>query len=83
MARFLSDPSWLPSPPCMSFIGGMFLLSLGVIYTYTGKVWARYRNCWVHRADEPKRYWSEVVVYYLLGLGLIGLFLYEVHAFSS
>ncbi len=53
----------------------MFLLLLAVVYTYLGKAWVRFQG-WVSRAEEPKRYWSEVITYYLLGGCLIGYFVY-------
>jgi len=67
-----SDPFWLAF--------GMFLLFLAVVYTYIGKAWIRFHG-WVYRADRPKRYWLEVIMYYLGGIGLIGLFLYSFNAF--
>jgi hypothetical protein len=48
--------------PIGTLIFGMFLLSLAVVYTCIGKVWTRVR--WVCRADEPKRYWFELSMYY-------------------
>src|ERR1039458_6382471 len=55
-------------------IVGIVLLLLAVIYTYTGKVWAR--SCWVYRAKEPKWFWWQIALYCLTGVGLIGAFLY-------
>ena len=78
----MSDPLWLLKPPYGFFTFGMLLIFLGMVYTYTGKAYVRFQG-WVDRAKEPKRYWGEVVTYYLLGAGLIGLFLYEVRAFSN
>jgi hypothetical protein len=69
-----SDPFWLTF--------GIFLLFLAVVYTYTGKAWVRFHG-WVYRADRPKRYWLEVVMYYIADIALIGLFLYNVRAFSK
>ncbi len=78
----MSDKFWLLKPPYTLFTFGMFLLFLAVVYTYTGKAWVRFHG-WVYRAEEPKRYWLEVAMYYLLGVGLIGLFLYKVHGLSN
>jgi hypothetical protein len=78
----MSDPFWLLRPPYTLFTFGMFLLLLAVVYTCTGKAWIRFHGR-VYRADEPKRYWLEVVMYYLLGVGFIGLFFCQVHAFSK
>ena len=77
----MSDPFWLLKPPYGFFTFGMFVLFLALFYTYTGKAWIRFQG-WAYRAKEPKRFWSEVVTYYLLGLGFIVLFLYKIHAFS-
>ena len=68
-------------PPYTLFAFGMFVLFLAVIYTYTGKAWSRFRG-WVYRAEEPRRYWLEVAMYYLLGFGVVGYFLYEVSGLS-
>ena len=57
-------------PPQNLLYFGVFLLILGVVYTWIEKVWTRSR--WVFRADEPKRYWSEVALYYVGGGVLIG-----------
>jgi hypothetical protein len=78
----MSDPFWLLKPPYTLLDAGMFVLFLAVIYTYTGKAYIRFHG-WVYRADEPKRYWLEVVAYYVVGVGLIGLFLYSFNAFSN
>lgn len=69
-------------PPYGFFTFGMFLLFLAVVYTFTGKAYVRFQG-WVNRSEQPKRYWSEVTMYYLLGIGSIVLFLYEIHAFSN
>jgi hypothetical protein len=79
----MSNSFWLLRPPNILVAGGIVVLFLAVIYTYIGKVWSRYHRGWVCRANEPKRYWFEVAMYYLLGLGMIGFFLYKVHAFSN
>jgi hypothetical protein len=65
--RFLNEPYIL-------FTGGIFVIFLAGVYTYIGKVWVRTR-C-VSRADEPKQYWLELAMLYLLGIGLIGYFFY-------
>lgn len=73
----MSNPFWFLKPPYTLFDAGMFVLCLAVIYTYVGKAWRR-GDGWVYRADEPRRYWLEVVTYYFLGVSLIGLFLYAI-----
>jgi hypothetical protein len=64
------------------FAFGTFLIILAVVYTCTGKAWIRFHG-WVNRADEPKRYWLEVAMYYLLGFALIGFHLYKAYEFSK
>ena len=68
--------SWLLKPQNTLLTFGTFVLFLAVVYTYTGKAWIRFHG-WVDRADEPKRYWLEVAAYYLVGVVLIGLFLFK------
>jgi uncharacterized membrane protein len=53
---------------------GIFLILLGAIYTFIGKVYER-SNRWVYRSENPKRYWLAVGAYYLCGLIMIGLYL--------
>ena len=65
--------------PYYFLIVGMFLIFLGVVYTYTGKAWIRFRG-WAYRAEDPRRYWMGVAAYYFCGVGSIGYFLYEVRA---
>ena len=78
----MSDPFRFLRPPYVLFTVGMvFLLAAGV-YTYTGKAWIRFHG-WVYRAEKPKRFWLEVVTYFLLGLGLIGLSLCKIHGLSK
>jgi hypothetical protein len=56
---------------------GLILLSGAVISTYTGKTWLRLHGC-IIRSKEPGEFWRTVAMYYLLGIGLLGYFLYEV-----
>ena len=70
----MSDPFWLLKPPYAFFTVGMVFLFVAVLYTYIGKAWSR-SNTWIYRTKEPTRYWLEVGSYYLVGIGLIGLFL--------
>jgi hypothetical protein len=75
----MSDLFWLLKPPYTLLGFGMFVLFLGVFYTYTGKAYIRFHG-WVSRTDEPKRYWLEVVAYFVVGAVFIVIFLYDVHA---
>ena len=81
MSLYLADAFWFFKPPYGFFTFGMLVLFLAVAYTLTGKAYIRFQG-WAYRAKEPKRYWGEVITYHVLGAGLIGLFLYEVRAFS-
>jgi hypothetical protein len=76
-----ADPPWHIRRENILLAFGMFALFLAMVYTYTGKAWTRFHG-WVYRAKEPKQYWIEVATYYLGGVGLIVLYLYEVQAFS-
>ena len=64
-------------PPYGLLIFGVFLLLLGVRGTCTGEAWA-YLGQVVYRDEEPKKFWSCIATLYLVGLGLIGDFLYKV-----
>jgi hypothetical protein len=67
-------PNLHSGPPYSLFVFGIFILLLAVIYTCTGKAWIRFHG-WVYRAEEPKRYWIEVAMYYLFAAGFICYFL--------
>jgi hypothetical protein len=66
------------SPPDGLLIFGLFLLFLGVAGTCTGEAWAYFGQV-VYRDEEPKKFWSLVASHYLVGLFLIGHFLYKVY----
>jgi hypothetical protein len=72
----MSNLPWFLTPPYTLAIFGMFLLFLAMLYTYTGKAWIRFHG-WVYRAEEPKRYWLEVTMYYLGAVVMFGLFWYK------
>jgi hypothetical protein len=78
----VSDTFWILKPPYTLLDFGIFLLFLAVLYTYLGKVGLR-GGGWIYRAEEPRRYWWAVAAHYLGGVGVIGYFLYVVHAFSN
>jgi len=73
----MDDPFWILKPPYTLFDFGIFLIFLGALYTDIGKAYVRFHG-WVYRAKEPKRYWSEVAMYYLGGVAVIGYFWYVV-----
>jgi hypothetical protein len=72
----MADLFGVQSPPYGLLVGGVGLIVIGAVYTYTGKAYARFHG-WISRADDPKGFWLEVGALYLFGLGLIGLFFYE------
>lgn len=54
---------------------GCISISAALIWTYTGKAWVRFHG-WIYRSEEPNWFWWEVFLYYLVGIGFIGYFLY-------
>ena len=56
-------------------IFGIFLCGLAAVWTSTGKAWLR-SGGWLYRAKEPKSFWFQVTLCFLLGLGFIGYYLY-------
>jgi H+/Cl- antiporter ClcA len=55
---------------------GIILLVMTAVFTLSGETLERYHG-FVSRAEEPKRFWWDVVVYFLGGLFFIGLYLYQ------
>jgi hypothetical protein len=55
--------------------GIFFLLGAG-FFVATGYAYERYGHI-IKRTEEPKRFWWNVVFYFLIGLFLIGLDLYK------
>jgi hypothetical protein len=75
-------PDWFSRPtPYVLLIAGVIFFSMAVVWTCTGKAWIRFHG-WVYRAEEPKRFWLEVVTDYLIGFGLIGVFIYNLYRLS-
>ena len=58
------------------FLGGVGLIVLGLIYARMGKAYARFHG-WVYRANDPKGFWFEVAMYWIVGTALIANALYE------
>lgn len=56
-------------------IFGTLLCSLAAIWAYMGKAWLRFGG-WVYLDKDPKRFWLHIAVHLLLGVGLIGYYLY-------
>jgi hypothetical protein len=77
----MPDLNLLLRPPYIYLILGVLSFSAAVVWTCTGKAWIRFHG-WVYRAEEPNRFWLEVVTYYLIGLGFIGVFMYKAYGLS-
>jgi hypothetical protein len=78
----MSDPFWFLDPPQVWLTSGMFVTSLAAGFTYIGKV-SDHSFGWIERVKDPKGYWLALAAYYLLGLGLIGVYLYKVYGVSN
>ena len=55
---------------------GIVLLIMAAVFTLSGEVLERSRGI-VSRDEEPKRFWWNVVFYFLAGLLFIAVYLYE------
>jgi len=55
---------------------GIVLLGMTAVFTLSGETLERYRGI-VYRTKEPKRFWWDVLAYFLLGLFFIGLYLFQ------
>ena len=49
----MNDPFWLLKEPYGFFTFGMFLVFLGLVQIYIGKVWLR-GGGWIDKDKEPK-----------------------------
>ena len=75
---FKPDSHSLLRGPYFYLILGIISLSVGIVSTCTGVVWARFGRV-IYRAKQPKEFWEDVVACYLIGLCFVGYFLYQVH----
>ena len=57
-------------------LAGIALIILGVVYTWMGRVYARFHG-WISRVDDPKGYWSGIASYFVAGAVLIAYSLYR------
>ena len=55
---------------------GIVLLVVTAVFTISGEALEQYHGI-VCRTEEPKRFWWDVVLYFLSGLFFIGLYLYQ------
>jgi len=74
----MADMRTLLTTPYFQLIFGVISFSAAVVWTCTGKAWARFHG-WVYRAEEPSGFWWVVAMYYLIGVFMIGYFLYKVY----
>jgi len=66
----------------IALFGGILMLVFALGGTLAGKLPGRFGEA-ASRTKDPKQYWSGLAIYYVAGIGLIGYYLYEVHAFSN
>jgi len=78
----MSDLHSLLRPPYIFLILGVVSLSVGVVSTYTGETWARFGRV-IYRAKEPKEFWWDVAMCYLIGVCFIGYSLYKLYELSN
>ncbi len=69
----MADPL---KPPYVFLLLGDISISAAALFTVYGKVWVRFHG-WVYRAKEPRWFWWEVVLYFLVGVWFVGYFLYQ------
>jgi hypothetical protein len=60
---------------------GIIVLGWAGFATYFGETWTRYGEV-VHRDKTPFKFWVQVVLQYLIGLGLLGACLYRFYTSS-
>jgi hypothetical protein len=56
---------------------GIVLLLMAAVFTLTGETVERYHGM-VYRAEEPKRFWWDVALFYLGGIFFIALYLLNI-----
>jgi RsiW-degrading membrane proteinase PrsW (M82 family) len=56
---------------------GIVLLVMAVVFTLTGESLERYHGI-VYRAEEPKRFWWNVAMFFLGGIFFFALYLYNI-----
>jgi hypothetical protein len=56
---------------------GIVLLLMAAVFTLTGETVERYHGM-VYRAEEPKRFWWDVALFYIGGIFFIALYLLNI-----
>ncbi len=69
-----SNSDWTPY---LILIVAAFFVLLGLIWISMGKAWVRFSG-WVYRDREPRTFWGEVTMDFLVGIGFIVFCVYEV-----
>jgi hypothetical protein len=73
-------PDWwsrpIKSPYLFLILGGLSIFAAAV-FTHMGKAWVRF-NGWVYRDKEPRWFWWEIALDYLVGVLFVGYFLYRI-----
>lgn len=66
------------TPPYIYLTLGVVSFLAGAVFMCTGVVWARFGRV-VYRAENPREFWENVVVYYIVAVCCIGYFLYKIY----
>jgi hypothetical protein len=69
-------------PPYALLFFGILMFAIAVFGTCTGQIWGRNGEK-TFRAKDPKTFWLGIAAYYLAGIGLLGYYLYKIHAFAN
>ena len=56
---------------------GIGMLLLGAVYTCMGESYERFYG-WIYRSEQPKKFWWSVATYYLFGIVLIVVDVFDV-----
>ena len=78
--RDMSKLLWFFGYPQILFTFGMFIIFMGMVMTWNGRVLDRSFG-YVDRDKDPKGFWSGIAMYYLGGLCFIAFYLFEIRAF--
>lgn len=64
--------------PLFYLICGFIVIAVALHESLTGKAWVRFGG-WAYRANEPKTFWRNVGILFLIGLFLVGYCLHLVN----
>lgn len=54
---------------------GMIFIVIGAYAMNSGRIWVRFQG-WTYRDREPRRFWGEVVTYFVCGAAILTYFMY-------